>query len=261
MTFARWISVCLLLIAGCGKTEAPPLVIAELAPRSGPRQAVGDQAVAGTRLAVQEVNAGEKLLGRQVLVDGGNAIDAIVAAALTAAVAAPHQTGIGGYGAHMVLAIDQGRRIVSIDGNTAAPIAMKADTFQPDAKGQVPGRINEFGWRAAGVPGILAGLQLARSGGSLGLSWTASCSGQATGYAVYEGTLSALRGGYSDLAPVTCAAGSDLTETFVPGAGDRYYLVAPTVPGAEGYLGNSSFGSPRPAAADACAPREAPSCP
>ena len=41
----------------------------------------------------------------------------------------------------------------------------------------------------------------------------------------------------TDLAPVTCAAGTDLTETFVPGAGDRYYLVAATVRRAEGALG------------------------
>jgi hypothetical protein len=109
--------------------------------------------------------------------------------------------------------------------------------------------------------GVVPALQLARSGGSLVLTWSTSCSGQATGYAVYQGTLSMLRAGYSDLAPVTCAAGTDLTETFVPGSGDRYYLVAATVPGAEGYLGDSSFGSPRQAAADACAPREAATCP
>ncbi len=100
-------------------------------------------------------------VGAQVLADGGNAIDAIVAAALTAAVAAPHQTGIGGYGLHGVFAIDGGKRIVAVDGNSAAPAAMRADTFRPDANGKVPGRVNEFGWLAAGVPGILAGLQLA----------------------------------------------------------------------------------------------------
>lgn len=58
----------LLLLAGCGKSDAPRLRIAQLVPRSGPQQVVGDQAVAGTRLAVQEVNAGDKVLGRQVLV-------------------------------------------------------------------------------------------------------------------------------------------------------------------------------------------------
>lgn len=99
-------------------------------------------------------------VGARVLADGGNAVDAIVAAALAAAVAAPHQTGIGGYGAAGMFAVDGGRRIVALDANSAAPAAMRADTFKPDGSGQVPGRVNEFGWLAAGVPGILAGVQL-----------------------------------------------------------------------------------------------------
>jgi gamma-glutamyltranspeptidase/glutathione hydrolase len=102
-----------------------------------------------------------EMVGAQVLANGGNAVDAIVAAALAAAVAAPHQTGIGGYAAHGVLAVENGKTIVALDANTTAPAALRDDTFQPDANGQVPGRINEFGWLAAGVPGILAGLQLA----------------------------------------------------------------------------------------------------
>lgn len=104
--------------------------------------------------------AGEQV-GMSVLADGGNAIDAIVAAALAAAVAAPNQTGIGGYGMHAAIAIRGGERIAAIDGNSAAPAAMRADTFQPGADGKVPGGVNETGWLAAGVPGILAGLQLA----------------------------------------------------------------------------------------------------
>jgi gamma-glutamyltranspeptidase/glutathione hydrolase len=50
-------------------------------------------------------------VGAQVLKDGGNAVDALVAAALTAAVAAPHQTGIGGYGGHMIVALKNGEKI------------------------------------------------------------------------------------------------------------------------------------------------------
>lgn len=65
---AAFVGLLLVCLAGCGKSEAPKLLIADLAPRSGPQKAAGDQAIAGTRLAVQEVNAGDKLLGRQVLV-------------------------------------------------------------------------------------------------------------------------------------------------------------------------------------------------
>ncbi|HEX4826171.1 MAG TPA: matrixin family metalloprotease [Candidatus Polarisedimenticolaceae bacterium] len=99
------------------------------------------------------------------------------------------------------------------------------------------------------------------SGGALVLTWGASCSSGATNYAVYQGTLAALRSGTWDHAPVTCAGGTDLTETIVPGAVSAYYLVAPTASGQEGILGNLSSGAPRPSSTAACAPREPSSCP
>jgi hypothetical protein len=93
-------------------------------------------------------------------------------------------------------------------------------------------------------------------GGQLALSWGASCSVGASDYAVYEGTLAALQAGSYDHAPLSCAAGVDLSETVTPGAGNRYYLIAPLVTGAEGGLGADSGGSPRPASASACETRE-----
>lgn len=115
--------------------------------------------VGGSQGLIVGESTGEKV-GLRVLEDGGNAVDAVVAAALTAAVAAPHQTGIGGYGMSAVVALDCGQRIVAIDGNSAAPAAMAKDVFKPGANGVVPGRVNEAGWLSAGVPGVLAGLQL-----------------------------------------------------------------------------------------------------
>src|SRR5206468_4264278 len=50
-------------------------------------------------------------IGNNVLRDGGNAIDAIVAAALAACMASPQNCGIGGYGGHMILALRGGSRI------------------------------------------------------------------------------------------------------------------------------------------------------
>jgi gamma-glutamyltranspeptidase/glutathione hydrolase len=100
-------------------------------------------------------------VGMEVLAKGGNAIDAIVAAALTAAVVAPHQTGIGGYGGHMTLALAKTGKITSIDFNSEAPRAAREDMFPRDRQGRIAGQANTFGWRAAGVPGILSGLDLA----------------------------------------------------------------------------------------------------
>lgn len=99
--------------------------------------------------------------GRQVLANGGNAVDALVAAALTAMASSPHQTGPGGYGGVMLIVPSDHRAPIAIDYNGPAPQALQKDTFKPGPDGKVPGQINERGWLASGVPGILAGLQLA----------------------------------------------------------------------------------------------------
>jgi gamma-glutamyltranspeptidase/glutathione hydrolase len=98
--------------------------------------------------------------GNDVLAAGGNAVDAIVAAALTAGVVAVPSAGIGGYGGHLVVARPNGK-VTAIDFNSVAPAAAKPNLFQADDKGQVKGNVNQHGWLAVGVPGVLAGLQLA----------------------------------------------------------------------------------------------------
>ena len=70
------------------------------------------------------VSAGHYLAataGMQTLRAGGNAFDAIVAAALTATIAAPYQAGIGGYGGSAMLATAGGKRITAIEFNSMAP--------------------------------------------------------------------------------------------------------------------------------------------
>ena len=61
----------------------------------------------------------------------------------------------------MILALKKPPKIVSIDFNTAAPALAKPEMFPLDSGGRVPGRSNEHGWLAAGVPGVLAGIELA----------------------------------------------------------------------------------------------------
>ncbi|HXG10132.1 MAG TPA: gamma-glutamyltransferase [Gemmataceae bacterium] len=100
-------------------------------------------------------------VGEEVLAAGGNAVDAAVAAALTAATISIADCGIGGYGGHMVIALAGGQKVTAIDFNTTAPQAAREDMFPLDDQGNVKGQVNMFGWRAAGVPGTLAGLQLA----------------------------------------------------------------------------------------------------
>jgi gamma-glutamyltranspeptidase/glutathione hydrolase len=96
-------------------------------------------------------------VGQQVLADGGNAFDAIVASALAAAIAAPYQTGIGGYGGSAMLATAGGKTITALDFNSMAPSAATPDMFQ---RRKPLGNLQSTGWLGSGVPGILAGLQL-----------------------------------------------------------------------------------------------------
>lgn len=98
------------------------------------------------------------------------------------------------------------------------------------------------------------------AGGSIRVRWGTSCSGDVDDYAIYAGSLAALRAGSWDHTPVSCSAGTDLVEDIVPGGGASYYLVAARAGAAEGSLGADSAGQERPAAAAACAIREAPSC-
>ena len=109
-------------------------------------------------LVVGQVEGAEA--GDALLAAGGNAVDAVVTAALVAGVVALPSTGIGGYGGHAVVAKPDGK-VFAIDFNGTAPAAAKADMFGADEKGVVKDRANTYGWLASGVPGVLAGLQLA----------------------------------------------------------------------------------------------------
>ena len=128
-------------------TAAPRITRGDLRPRSTLGYVVGEPFV--------------EPIGMEILARGGNAIDAIVATALAGAVTQPHQTGIAGYGAHGVFAVDGGRKVIAIDANSVAPQSFTADIFKPDATGQVPGRKSHYGWLASGVPGVIAGLHKA----------------------------------------------------------------------------------------------------
>jgi gamma-glutamyltranspeptidase/glutathione hydrolase len=95
-----------------------------------------------------------------VLAAGGNAVDAVVAAALVTGVVSPYHCGAGGYGGHLVVATPDGK-VSAVDFNTVAPAAATPDMFPVGPDGQVKDRINYFGWKAVGVPGTLLGLQRA----------------------------------------------------------------------------------------------------
>lgn len=95
--------------------------------------------------------------GIEVFRDGGNAVDAAVAAALTLGVVDGNNSGIGG--GCLILICSADGRLTAIDGREMAPAAATKDMFVRDGKA-IPGA-SQTGPLASGVPGALAAYQLA----------------------------------------------------------------------------------------------------
>src|SRR5690242_21508679 len=99
----------------------------------------------------------------QVLRDGGNAVDAAVAAAFALAVVEPQSSGIGG-GGFAVVWLAREQRAAVLDFREVAPAAATAEMFsRPGA----PARGSLDGGLAVAVPGAVKGYaELARRFGS-----------------------------------------------------------------------------------------------
>ncbi len=95
-------------------------------------------------------------IGLQVLKDGGNAIDAAVAVGFAMAVSYPTAGNIGG-GGFMVIRLANGK-VYTLDYRETAPAAAHKDVYL-DAKGNVIEDASLLGYKAAGTPGTVAGLQ------------------------------------------------------------------------------------------------------
>ena len=106
-------------------------------------------------VVVQEPLAAD--VGLRVLQAGGNAIDAAVAIGFALAVSYPFAGNIGGGG--FLLARFADGRATFIDFREKAPLAATRNMYL-DSKGNVTGD-SLVGWRAAGVPGTVRGLELA----------------------------------------------------------------------------------------------------
>ena len=98
--------------------------------------------------------------GAEVLLGGGNAIDAAVAALFTLTVVEPMMVGLLGGGVSHVRLPD-GRHVI-VDALSTAPGAARADMYEPTADGlatarDVKARRNAVGAAAIATPGNLAG--------------------------------------------------------------------------------------------------------
>jgi gamma-glutamyltranspeptidase/glutathione hydrolase len=90
--------------------------------------------------------------GVDAMTNGGNAIDAAVAAALTLGVVDGHNSGIGG-GCFILIHTGDGKNL-AIDGRETAPALATRDMYVRDGKADTS--LSQTGPLASGVPGALA---------------------------------------------------------------------------------------------------------
>src|SRR5258705_9394427 len=108
-------------------------------------------------------------VGLAVMKSGGNAVDAAVAVGFALSVTYPFAGNIGGGGFMLVRMADG--RTKFIDFRERAPGKASRDMYL-DARG-TPTKDSLVGWRAAGVPGTVRGLETARNmfGKTNAISW------------------------------------------------------------------------------------------
>lgn len=97
-------------------------------------------------------------IGRDVLKQGGNAIDAAVATAFAMAVTWPSAGNVGGGG--FIVYVDKNGKATSFDFREKAPLAAHENMFI-DEDGELVRNLNRRGMLSIGTPGTVAGLYLA----------------------------------------------------------------------------------------------------
>ncbi|MGH6962324.1 MAG: gamma-glutamyltransferase, partial [Dongiaceae bacterium] len=107
------------------------------------------RAVMGRNGVVATADQHGSLAGIRMLMKGGNAIDAIVAAAAALNVVEPYMSGIGGFGGFMLLYIARDRQVRALDMMGASPAAARIEKFTE--------RDCDEGYLAPIVPGSLLG--------------------------------------------------------------------------------------------------------
>ena len=123
----------------------------------GNGSAANSKSASGKNAAVATVHPLASAAALQAICDGGNAVDAAVAAALTLGVVDGHNSGIGG-GCFMLIRLPDGT-FAAIDGREQAPGAATREMFIRDGKADT--RLSQTGPLAIGVPGSLAAYELA----------------------------------------------------------------------------------------------------
>ncbi|MEM8865720.1 MAG: gamma-glutamyltransferase [Planctomycetota bacterium] len=142
--FARNLVACAAIVCVIAPASAQPATMQQ------PAKATAERTVAIATVHPLATDA-----AMEVYEDGGNAVDAAIAAALTLGVVDSHNSGIGG-GCLALVRLPNGQ-FLAIDGREMAPAAATRDMFVRD--GKAVASLSQTGPLAAGVPGALAAYQ------------------------------------------------------------------------------------------------------
>lgn len=193
-----------LLQAGtAAKETTAPAEAAAATPRGRVRGAIATPHTEGAAAAAS------------ILQQGGNAVDAAIAALMTLCVVEPGNVGFGGYGGSMILYLAAEKRVTAIDFDSRAPLALKPEVLTEKLAGR--------GYLAAGVPGVVAGMDLAhRKYGRL--PWkqltTHALNVAEHGFTITPGIAGCLERFYKGSDPVSRRA--LFPDDRVPAAGERW---------------------------------------
>jgi gamma-glutamyltranspeptidase/glutathione hydrolase len=134
--------------------------------------ALAREPVRGRHGMVASTNEVASRVGVEVMKRGGNAVDAAIAVAFALAVTHPAAGNLGG-GGFMMIRLKDGRT-TAIDYREMAPAAAHRDVYLDKNGNLIDGEGGSLvGYRAAGVPGTVRGMELAlKKYGSGKLTWS-----------------------------------------------------------------------------------------
>jgi gamma-glutamyltranspeptidase/glutathione hydrolase len=137
-----------------------------------PVSAASRRPVRGQHGMVASTNEIASRVGVEIMRRGGNAVDAAIAVAFALAVVHPQAGNLGG-GGFMLIRLKDGRT-TAIDYREMAPLAATHDVYLDKNGNVIQGEGGSIeGYRASGVPGTVAGMDLAlKKYGSGKLSWS-----------------------------------------------------------------------------------------
>jgi gamma-glutamyltranspeptidase / glutathione hydrolase len=129
--------------------QASPIIMPDVI--FTPVQGKNGMVVTGNQMASE--------IGREVLKQGGNAVDAAVTVGFVMSVTFPQAGNIGG-GGFMLIHPAKEKKVIAIDYREKAPAKASRDMFL-DANGKVDKARTRFSPLSAGVPGTVAGMAMA----------------------------------------------------------------------------------------------------